>query len=152
MEQQNSPSLRFFTVAEIAELLKMNQQVIARKLAAGEIEGYKIGKDWRITEAQLTAFLERHSNKRKTSQSSKVIDNFFTDGKLKSIPAARSKRLIILKFIVSKLDRNKVYTEKEINNFLSDFYTDICTLRRELIINKLMVRKDSKYKVVSWQS
>ena len=54
--------LRFFTSTEVAEILKMNPQVITRKLQAGEIEGYKLGKDWRVSEAQLIEFLERHRN------------------------------------------------------------------------------------------
>jgi excisionase family DNA binding protein len=56
--------LRFFTAAELAEILKMHPQVITRKLQSGAIAGYKLGKDWRISEAQLLDFLERHSNTR----------------------------------------------------------------------------------------
>ena len=56
----------------------------------------------------------------------------------------------MLKHLVAKLDSRKVYTETEINEFLKAFHSDICTLRRELIINKLMVRKAGKYKVVGW--
>ncbi len=55
--------LRFFTSSEVAEILKMHPQVITRKLQAGDIAGYKLGKDWRVSEAQLMEFLERHSNK-----------------------------------------------------------------------------------------
>jgi len=141
----------FFTSAEIADILKMHPQVIARKLQCGEIEGYKLGKDWRVSKEQLLRYLERHSNQKtaKTPEA-KVIASFFEDGKLKSIPAMRSKRLHILKYLVSKLDARKVYTEVEINDFLKPFHSDICTLRRELIINKLMVRSAGKYKVVGW--
>ncbi len=56
----------------------------------------------------------------------------------------------MLKHLVSKLNAQKVYTEPEINDFLRPFHSDICTLRRELIINKLMVRSSGKYKVVGW--
>ena len=37
--------LQLFTSAEVAQILKMNGQVVTRKLQAGEIEGYKLGKD-----------------------------------------------------------------------------------------------------------
>ena len=144
--------LRFFTSVEVAEILKMNSQVITRKLQAGEIEGYKLGKDWRVSEVQLMEFLERHSNKRvKMTPDAKVVDNFFENGRLKSIPTTRSKRLLVLKHLVSKLDPNKVYDESEINQFILPFHSDVCTLRREFIINKLMVRKAGKYKVVNWR-
>jgi excisionase family DNA binding protein len=148
---QASNELVFFTSAEVAGILKMHPQVIARKLQCGELEGYKLGKDWRVSKEQLLRYLERHSNqKAEKTPGAKVVETFFEDGKLKSIPATRSKRLHVLKHLVSKLDTRKVYTENEINDFLRPFHSDICTLRRELIINKLMVRNSGKYKVVGW--
>lgn len=151
INQQTSNELVFFTSAEVADILKMHPQVIARKLQSGEIEGYKLGKDWRVSKEQLLRYLESHSNQRGTkSPGSKVLGAFFEDGKLKSIPATRSKRLHVLKHLVSKLDAQKVYTEIEINEFLKPFHSDICTLRREMIVNKLMVRNKGKYKVVGW--
>ena len=148
---QNSSQLRFFTSAEVADILKMNPQVIARKLQAGDMEGYKIGKDWRVSESQLLEFLKRHSNKNaaKTPEA-KAVASFFEGGKLKSIPTTRTKRLYVLRYLVSKLDNQRVYSEKEINEFISQFHPDVCTIRREFIINKLMVRKAGNYKVVTW--
>ena len=76
---------------------------------------------------------------------------FFTeDGRLKTIPAARGKREQVLRFLVSQLEPNRIYTEKEMNEFISKFHSDVCTIRREFIINKLMVRNAGKYKVSSW--
>ncbi len=144
-------SLRFFTSSEVAGILKMNPQVIARKLLAGDLEGYKIGKDWRVSEAQLFAFLERHSNQKLASdQDSKIIQTFFKNGCLKSIPTVRNKRVVVLKYLVSKLDQHKVYSENDLNKFLVAFHPDVCTLRREFIMNKLMVRKSGNYKVIAW--
>src|SRR3954463_6368789 len=102
---QPSTDLTLYTSAEIAAILKMHPQVIARKLQAGEIEGYKLGKDWRVSKEQLLRYLQRHSNQRAAKgPEAKIVDNFFEDGKLKTIPAARSKRLHVLKHLVSKLD------------------------------------------------
>ena len=145
-------TLKFFTSAEIAEILKMNPQVINRKLQAGEIEGYKLGKDWRVSQAQLMQYLERHSNKpANRSPEAKVLQTFMENGRLKAIPTARGKRIHILRHLVSQLDPNRVYEEAEINKFLSSYHSDVCTLRREFIMNKLMVRKAGKYKVVTWK-
>ena len=55
-------SLRLFTSAEVAEILRLHPQVVARKLQAGEIPGYKLGKDWRVSEEQLGLYLQRHAN------------------------------------------------------------------------------------------
>ena len=85
MEPQKSPqdgaSLRFFTSLEVAEILKMHPQVITRKLHAGEIGGYKLGKDWRVSEVQLHEYLARHSNERKS---------LFTNISKNLTPASRS--------------------------------------------------------------
>jgi excisionase family DNA binding protein len=147
--QALTDELTFFTSAEIADILKMHPQVIARKLQAGEIEGFKLGKDWRVSKLQLLKFLDRHSNQKTAkTPADKVIQTFFEDGKLKSLPVARSKRIHVLKYLVSMLDAGRVYTEVEINNFLRPIHADISTLRREFIVNKLMVRNSGKYKVV----
>lgn len=145
--RNNAPELRFFTSTEVAEILKMHPQVITRKLQAGEIAGYKLGKDWRVSEAQLHEFLAKHSNQRPQGPDARVVDTFIVNGKLESIPVQRSKRVAVLKFLVDQLDANRVYDESEINEFLSPYHSDVCTLRREFIINKLMVRKNGKYKV-----
>ena len=52
----------FFTTAELAKKLKMNTQVITRKIQSGEIRAYKIGKDWRIPEQSVFDWLENNSN------------------------------------------------------------------------------------------
>jgi excisionase family DNA binding protein len=149
--EKTAVELTLFTSAEVAGILKMHPQVIARKLQGGEIEGYKLGKDWRVSKEQLMRYLESHSNlKTAKSPEAKVVGAFFEDGKLKSLPAARSKRLHVLKHLVSMLDARKVYTESELNDFLKPIHADICTLRRELVINRLMVRSAGKYKVVGW--
>ncbi|MCP4901284.1 MAG: DUF2087 domain-containing protein [bacterium] len=150
--KENQAKLNLLTAGEVAETLKMNPQVVVRKLNAGEIEGYKLGKEWRVSEEQLLAYLHRHSNKnRQKDEKEKVVGNFIQDGRLKEIPATRSKRLVILKHLVGMLDSQKVYTEKEINEFLSTFHEDVCTLRREMIGTKLMVRSAGKYKRTTWK-
>jgi excisionase family DNA binding protein len=148
---ETNKSIQLYTSGEVANILKMNPQVIARKLQTGEMQGYKIGKDWRVSHEQLVAFLEKHSNKRVLENpQEKVIRSFFENGKLKSIPTTRHKRETILRHLISQLEPDRVYSEKEINKFISKFHTDVCTIRREFIINKLMVRNAGKYKVASW--
>ncbi len=150
--RENQAKLNLLTAGEVAETLKMNPQVVARKLSAGEIEGYKLGKEWRVSEEQLLAYLHRHSNKnRQQDESEKIVGRFIQDGKLKEIPAVRSKRFVILKHLAGMLDSQRVYTEKEINDFLSTFHDDVCTLRREMVGNKLMVRSAGKYKRTTWK-
>jgi excisionase family DNA binding protein len=50
-----------YTASEVAELLRLNHQVVQRKLQAGDIPGYRIGRDWRVEQSQLMDWLEKHS-------------------------------------------------------------------------------------------
>jgi excisionase family DNA binding protein len=151
MDKKLNQDLELFTSTEAAAILKMNPQVIARKLQCGEMEGYKIGKDWRVSQTQLLKFLAKHSNQRAVGgPREKVLRTFFENGRLKSIPTTRTKREYVLRHLISQLEPTRVYSEKEINEFIAKFHSDVCTIRREFIINKLMVRSSGKYKVASW--
>ena len=139
------PVIRFFTTAEVAEILKMNVQVIARKLQQGEIPGYKIGKDWRIAEKDLWSWLEEHSNQNRPSPAEKVIANFIKNGRFRTLPAQRKKRNYILEYILRQFEFNRVYNEPEINEKIMEFHDDFCTVRREFIMEKMMTRSHGKY-------
>jgi len=145
-KEESEPEIKFFTTAEVADMLKMNVQVIARKLQRGEIPGYKIGKDWRVAEKDLWQWLERHSNQRKKlSPAQKVVGNFMKDGRFKALPAQRKRRKYILEYILRQFEVNTVYTEKEINEKIIEFHDDFCTIRREFIMEKMMTRAQGKY-------
>lgn len=77
-----------------------------------------------------------------------IINNFFTrDGKLKNIPAQRKKRLVVLSHIVKGFEFGKVYSEKEVSEYLRQFHEDYATLRRELIMGQFMYRKNGQYEM-----
>ncbi len=82
---------------------------------------------------------EREENYRK-----KVLDSFFEYGKLKTIPVQRKKKLIILEEICKSFEMDRKYTEKEVNLIIADFHDDFCTIRRDMISEKLMAR-DGRY-------
>lgn len=77
--------------------------------------------------------------------SKKVLASFFEYGKLKSIPVQRKKRLIILIEIAKAFETGKKYTEKEVNLIIADFHDDFCTIRREMIAEKIMERDGNIY-------
>jgi len=137
--------IKFFTTAEVAAMLKMNPQVIARKLQKGEIVAYKIGKDWRVSEEALFAWLEQHSNKNINDPGATVLRHFLKDGRLTALPAQRKKRRYLLEHILRRFEINHVYTEKQVNDTIIEFYEDFCTVRREFIISKMMTRNSGKY-------
>ena len=77
-----------------------------------------------------------------------IINNFFTkDGKLKTYPAQRKKKLVVLAYMAKGLEFGKVYPEKEINEYLKQFHEDYATLRRELIMCQYMYRENNQYEL-----
>ena len=138
--------MEFLTSAEVAAKLKLNQQVVVRKLQAGEIPGYKLGKDWRIAQHELLDWLQGHSNKSPQTPRSKVEKNFFVDGRLKEIPAQRKKRTYVLERLLELFEPDRVYAESEVNSVLREYHSDVATLRREMICEHMMVRSKGKYK------
>lgn len=75
----------------------------------------------------------------------KVLDSFFEYGKLKSIPTQKKKERIVLEELVKSFEVGRTYTEREVNIILADFYDDFCTLRRDMIGEKLMARDKQTY-------
>lgn len=75
----------------------------------------------------------------------KVVDTFFEYGKLKSIPMQKKKERIILEEIVKSFETGRRYTEREVNIILADFHDDFCTLRRDMIGEKLLARDHQIY-------
>ncbi|HZU71861.1 MAG TPA: DUF2087 domain-containing protein [Acidimicrobiales bacterium] len=136
--------LRFYTAAEVADLLRLNHQVVQRKLQAGEIPGYRLGREWRVEHGQLLAWLEQHSNR---------VDKgpeawFGPDGRLRSLPAQRSKRLPVLRRIGRGLEAGRTYTERELNAELASVHEDVATLRREMVAERVLFRSpDGVYKL-----
>jgi biotin operon repressor len=72
----------------------------------------------------------------------KVIKDYVRkDGSLKTIPAQRKKLEAILRYIVKAFELNKKYSEKKVNEILSQYHEDTASLRRELVGYGLMKRE-----------
>lgn len=75
----------------------------------------------------------------------KVIDTFFEYRKLKSIPTQRKKERIVLEVIAEAFEYDRIYTEREVNIILADFHDDFCTLRRDMVGERLLDRDRNGY-------
>ena len=79
----------------------------------------------------------------------KVLRSFFDeDGRLRTIPAQRKKRLIVLERLAEAFEPGRTYSEREVNLVIADFHDDFCTLRREMVDEHLMSREDGRYQRV----
>ena len=127
----------FLTAAEVADLLRLNHQVVQRKLQAGEIPAYRIGREWRIERGQLVAWLETRSNQRTPDPTARWFDR---DGRLKAFPKQRAKRRAVLERLADRFERRRTYTEKDVNALLRPVFDDVALLRRELVAEDLLLR------------
>ena len=77
-----------------------------------------------------------------------VLSAFVRDGRLTSIPAQRSKRLVVLGHLVRVFEPGVRYPEREVNALLAVWHPDVAALRRYLVDEGLLSREAGVY----WRS
>jgi hypothetical protein len=74
-----------------------------------------------------------------------VLSAFVRDGRLVSIPAQHSKRLVVLEHLVRVFEPGVRYPEREVNALLGVWHPDVAALRRYLIDEGLLAREAGVY-------
>jgi hypothetical protein len=74
-----------------------------------------------------------------------VLAAFVRDGRLTSIPAQRSKRLVVLHHLVRVFEPGVRYPEREVNALLAVWHPDTAALRRYLVDEGLLTREAGVY-------
>jgi hypothetical protein len=74
-----------------------------------------------------------------------VLSAFVRNGRLTSIPAQRSKRLIVLDHLVRVFEPGVRYPEREVNALLAVWHPDVAALRRYLVDEGLLTREAGVY-------
>jgi len=69
-------------------------------------------------------------------------------GRLESIPAKRSRRLLLLAEVAQAFEPGIRYTERQVNELLGALHPDYAALRRYLVDEDLMDRAGGEY----WRS
>lgn len=148
-------------VERLAERLGLTAPTISfhlKKLAdAGAVHSYKnqyytmyaLCRD--VFQARILDIVSEKSDEaalqaqREAKYRQRVLDSFFEYGKLKTIPAQRKKERIILEELVKAFEPGRFYTEREVNIIIADYYDDFCTLRRDMVDEKLLGRSREAY-------
>jgi len=73
---------------------------------------------------------------------------FFSGGRLVVMPRRRAARLAVLDVLASFFEPGARYPERAVNDVLSNFNADFCTLRRYLVDEGFLDREDGVY----WRS
>lgn len=78
-----------------------------------------------------------------------IVLRFLDEEKIKQLPVKTTHKLYVLKYLASKFEIGKEYTEAQVNAIIDDWHTfgDYFVLRRELIDSRLLKRlpNGSKY-------
>ncbi len=75
-----------------------------------------------------------------------VLSHFMKNGKLLRFPAKQRKQEVVVRFLAKQFICGRAYPEAEVNEILSQYDDDICTLRRSLISFGYMTRENGIYR------
>jgi hypothetical protein len=78
-------------------------------------------------------------------QKAAVLRAFMADGRLVQIPAARSKRLVVLEHLAACFEPGVKYPEKAVDAILRAWHPDYASLRRYLIDEAMLTRENAVY-------
>ncbi|WP_336214287.1 DUF2087 domain-containing protein [Nonomuraea sp. LPB2021202275-12-8] len=82
------------------------------------------------------------------NEEDRLLRNYLVDGRLRTMPMKRDKRLVVLRYIVRVFEPGVRYAEKDVNVSLRAFHDDYAALRRYLIDECLLSRENNVY----WRS
>ena len=74
-----------------------------------------------------------------------VLRNFVSDGRLRQIPASKGKRLVVLDWLATRFESGKIYPERDVNLMLGTAHSDVAALRRYLVDEQFLERRDGFY-------
>jgi hypothetical protein len=70
---------------------------------------------------------------------------FVRDGRITTMPARRTKRLLLLDWVAQQFEPGQQYPEAEVNEMLKALFDDHAALRRYLVDEGLMSRQAGLY-------
>jgi hypothetical protein len=75
-----------------------------------------------------------------------VLRSFLDDeGRLRSIPAKHTKRLVVLDYLAQLFEPGERYPEVEVNRRLREVHPDVAALRRHLVEEGFLDREGGVY-------
>ncbi len=80
-----------------------------------------------------------------TADQAQVLRNYLVDGKLTHIPSNRGKRRVVLDFLAGQFEPGRIYPEEQVNYLLGRFHVDYAALRRYLVEEELVERREGFY-------
>jgi hypothetical protein len=131
-------------VAEYAGLLpKTAAKALSRLMAGGLVEGGS-GEGYRVRQETFREAARRPADESDQAEKSgnEVLRRFIHKGRLLAMPAAHSKRLVVLDHLAGLFEPGRRYPEPEVNELLGRYHPDYAMLRRYLVDDGFLDRAD----------
>ena len=135
------------TLPEVADRAGLEPKAAARALsrlvAGGLLEGDG-GKGYRIRDEALREAARPPAEESDPAEESgnEVLRRFVHKGRLLAMPAAYSKRLVVLDHLAGLFEPGRRYPEPEVNELLARYHPDYAMLRRHLVDDGFLDRAD----------
>ncbi|HVF73469.1 MAG TPA: DUF2087 domain-containing protein [Acidimicrobiales bacterium] len=133
--------------------LKAVHKALERLVAAGLVEAG--GDGFRVAVDRLRALARTAAEGRPqppapeelgaTPEQADVLRNFLDGTRLTHLPASRAKRVVVLDFLAGRFDPGRIYPEGEVNVELGKWHRDYAALRRALVDEGFLERRDGFY-------
>lgn len=78
-------------------------------------------------------------------EESSILNRFLDGERLKQLPSKHTHRLVIMRWLAEKFEKEKKHPEKAVNEVLKGHHPDFASLRRALVDYGFMDRKDGYY-------
>ena len=143
------------TAEDVAARVDLPQRTVLAclaKLEAGDV--VRVLDDvWSVDVASLRRHAadsapEAYEEEGLAPRAAAVLRAFLRDGRLVSIPAVRSKRLVVLDHVCKVFEPGERYSEREVDALLRAFHDDHAALRRHLVDEAFLSRENGVY----WRS
>lgn len=150
---------REYTVEELAAILELRSSTISHHLARLSDAGLVSARaeSYYNTYRLETHVLEQMARQLLTEETMpavtadmdlnaydrEVVKNYsLPDGRLKQIPSKQKKFEAILRYVAPAFEPGQRYSEKQVNEVLSQFNDDTAVLRRGLVDYRIMAREN----------
>ncbi len=155
------------SVEELAELCNLREPTVSHHLTKlkgiGLVEMRVVGNDHlhRLNTQVLTSMNKDIFTSEKMASlvddldycawEKKVLQTFMDGDRIVAIPSGYKKRLVLYKWLINHFEFDRKYTEKEVNQIISQYHEDFATFRRDFVDLGLMERENGIYWRIEWQ-
>ena len=80
-----------------------------------------------------------------TGEIADILGRYLKNGQLVALPMKRAPRMALLDFFATQFEPGKAYYEPEVNRILERYSDDTASIRRALIDEEFMERRDNFY-------